>query len=94
MSLKNLLEKYKTDPEFILEGLKYDLACEIKRIMQEKGVTNKELASRLGVSPAYISKVLGGSNITLKTLARILSALETDAGIRLVERKFNRYDNL
>jgi len=83
MSLSGLLKECKKDPDFIFEGLLFDLACELKKIMVEKGITKKELAKRLGVSPAYITKILGGSNITLRTVARILAALEADVSIRL-----------
>jgi len=89
MSLSALLKNYKKDPDFVFNELVYDLACELKRIMEQKGVTKKELAQRLGVSPAYVTKVLGGSNITLKTVARILAALEADVSITLKNRKEN-----
>ncbi len=87
MSLSALLKDCRKDPDFVFEELVYDIACELKRIMEERGITKKQLAQRLGVSPAYVSKVLGGSNITLKTLARILAALEADVSIVLKSRK-------
>jgi transcriptional regulator with XRE-family HTH domain len=45
--------------------------------MQKHGVTNKELAERLGMSPARVSQIFSsnGQNLTLKTIARIQYAL-------------------
>lgn len=87
MILSVLLEEFKKEPSFVLEGLLYDLACELKKIMEEKGVTKKELAERLGVSPAYITKIFSGYNISLKTVARILAALEADVKLTFVDRE-------
>jgi transcriptional regulator with XRE-family HTH domain len=54
--------------------------------MLEKGLNKKQLAEKMGVSPAYITKIFSGENISLKTVAKILSALEVDAGIRIINR--------
>jgi transcriptional regulator with XRE-family HTH domain len=59
--------------------------------MIEKGLNKKQLAERMGVSPAYITKIFSGQNISLKTVAKILSALEVDAGIRIIDRKKINY---
>ncbi len=48
-----------------------------------KGITGREA----GVSLASISKMPGGSGITLRTLARNLSALETNVETRLERRR-------
>jgi len=78
MLLKELLEDFKNDPDYIYEGLKYDLSEQLYELMKAKGVTKKELAKRMGVSPAYISKIFGADNISLRTVAKVLAAL--DAG--------------
>lgn len=81
MSLRDLLEQHRYSEDFIYEGLVLDLSYALKKIMEEKGLTKKELAERMGVSPAYITKIFKGSNISLRTVAKILSALEVDARI-------------
>ena len=55
--------------------------------MEEKGITKKELAKRMGVSPAYITKIFSESNISLRTVAKVLSALEVDARLLLDKRE-------
>ncbi len=83
MTLKDLLNEYKFDPDFIYEGLKYDLSEQLKKLMEAKGITKKELAKKMGVSPSYISKIFGADNISLRTVAKVLAALEVDARIKL-----------
>ena len=83
MTLKDLLKNYKKDPEYIFEGLVFDLSCELKELMKKKGITKKELARRMGVSPAYITKIFSGSNVSLKTVARVLAAMEVDVTLKL-----------
>ncbi|TCK05210.1 helix-turn-helix domain-containing protein [Phorcysia thermohydrogeniphila] len=87
MSLRDLLEEYRYSEEFIYEGLRLDLSYWLKRLMEERGVTKKELAERMGVSPAYVTKIFSGSNISLRTVAKVLAALKVDAKLFLEERK-------
>jgi len=76
--LNEWLQELKYDPEFIFEGLKTHLAIQLKTIMEKKGIGKKELAERMGVSPSYVTKIFGGENISLKTVAKVLAALEED----------------
>ena len=84
-SLKDLAKTYKYDSEYIYEGLVYDIAVGIADLMDKKGIGKKELASRMGVTPSYITKILGGNNISLRTLAKVLAAMEAGVKIRFVE---------
>ena len=52
----------------------------IKDVLREKGVTQKDLASRLGISEPVVSVMVGG-NPTLQTLNDIAKAL----GVRVSE---------
>jgi transcriptional regulator with XRE-family HTH domain len=46
------------------------------RVMEDQGITQKELAERLGVTPATVSKTLSKtSNMTFETAANIAHAL-------------------
>ena len=91
MNLKNWLEEYKYDEEAIYEGLMLDLSYYLKQFMLEKGLNKKQLAEKMGVSPSYITKIFSGQNISLKTVAKILSALEIDAGIKIIDREKMNY---
>ncbi|GAB6071749.1 hypothetical protein JCM14244_01260 [Venenivibrio stagnispumantis] len=87
MNLKEWLEENKYDTERIYYGLLLDLSYYLKEFMIEKGLNKKQLAEKMGVSPAYITKIFSGQNISLKTVSKILSALEIDAGIKLINRE-------
>ncbi len=62
---------------FAIEALVFSVQIALQKAMQKNGVTNKELAERLGMSPARVSQVFSsnGPNLTLKTIARIQHAL-------------------
>jgi transcriptional regulator with XRE-family HTH domain len=51
----------------------------IKRIRAEKGVSQRELARRIGVSPAVMNRIEnGGGNLESSTILRISEALEVE----------------
>ena len=55
----------------------FHIADEIDDVLKAKGMTQKELAKRLGTSAAAVSRWLGGGhNFTLSTLARIYVVLD------------------
>ncbi|GHH16158.1 hypothetical protein GCM10008023_19840 [Sphingomonas glacialis] len=57
----------------------------IQAAINERGISQKDLAGLLGVAPSYVSQMLGDSarNLTLRTIARVLHALGRRADIRL-----------
>jgi transcriptional regulator with XRE-family HTH domain len=98
MSLRDLRENFKYDADFIYEGLRLDASYYLKQLMLEKGLNKKQLAERMGVSPAYITKIFSGENISLRTIAKVLSALEVEGGLRIIDRdrikqKLKTYEN-
>ena len=57
----------------------YAIAIRVRRRMEELGITQKELAQRLGCTQQHISALLGGmSNMTLETVAKLEQALSFD----------------
>lgn len=82
MSINNeLLGMQQGDEEvYAIEDLVFSVQVALQRAMNRKGVTNKQLAERLGMTPARVSQVFSsnGPNLTLKTIARIACALEED----------------
>jgi len=66
------LEAAKKHPAYWQEDLLVTLADRLSLEMDSQGMSRAGLARKLGVSPAYVTKVLRGhENLTLKTLARI-----------------------
>ena len=53
------------------------IALCVKRVLRVKGITQRELASRMGVSPQYVGRILKGQeNLTLAVIAKIEKALQ------------------
>lgn len=54
------------------------IALKVNAALDRLKLTKQELASRLGVSPQYVSRIVkGGENLTLETVARLEKALGT-----------------
>jgi len=86
--LKERLDEYRDDPEFVLESLILDINEQICAAMDRQGVNRRELAQRVGVSRQHITKLLNGSvNVTLRTLVKIACALESRPSFTLAPRK-------
>ena len=66
--------------ELYAEALAVSAQLAIQKSMSRNNVSQKELAERLGVSPARVSQILSahGRNLTLQTLGRIAHALQED----------------
>lgn len=50
----------------------------VKEVMQEKGITGRELAAMMQTTPQYISNVINGSGVSLNVLAEIADKLKVD----------------
>ena len=73
-------EAVATTPQDIRQQMEWSfhIADEIEDALKAKGMTQKELAERLGTSAAAVSRWLGGGhNFTLSTLAKISVVLGT-----------------
>src|SRR5687767_3852251 len=80
------VEKFAKDPEsmrlFQQERVILEATMRICEIMEEKNVSRKELADRLGKSKAHVSQLLDGEqNMTLRTLSDLFVALGVAAHI-------------
>lgn len=54
----------------------------IDHVMEEKGITRKELAERMGVHPSRISRLLNDpDNITIRTFYRLCNAVGVEPSI-------------
>lgn len=72
---KDLEESKKRSP-YYEESLRLRCIDEIIKVLDSQGISNSELAKRLGTSRSYITKLLRGcQNLTLDSLARIAFSL-------------------
>lgn len=62
---------------FAIEALVFSVQIALQKAMNKRGATNKDLAERLGMTPARVSQIFSskGANLTLRTIARVAHAL-------------------
>lgn len=76
---EELHNRLKTRDSYHVNAAKFELSEQIFQAMEDKGVSGAELARRLGVSRAYVNKVLQGSaNLTIESLVKIGRALDCE----------------
>ena len=74
--LDRLSDEYASDPDFVAEQLALEVTEEASRIMAARHLNKAGLAEMLGVSRAYVTRMLGAPpNMTLRTLAQLAIAL-------------------
>lgn len=77
--LQFMLTKARQTHAFKLETAKVEFTEGVVTLMERHGITQSVLAKRIGVSPAYITKILRGTtNFTLDTMVKIATALEAE----------------
>lgn len=82
--MKEKIAKYEDSFDFKHEELVLDITEQICNAMEEQGIDRAELADKMGVSRAFISKLLNGTpNLTTKTLLKITLALGRELSVKL-----------
>jgi len=85
---KNLLQKYENTVDFRLEVLINDLTEKLCVRMKENGITRSELAEKMNVTPAAVTKILrGNNNFTLRTLLILSDAVDARMMIDILPKK-------
>lgn len=60
----------------------FDIAVRVLDALRTKGMTQKDLAEKMGVSPQFVNKIIKGQeNLSLETITKLGAAL----GIKLIE---------
>ena len=78
------LAEFQKEPEFHVEGVLIRLGDEICLRMDELGMSRADLARKLGVSRAAVTRMLNGSpNMTLLKLVTVAMALDAEVEVRL-----------
>ena len=66
-------------PETLAFDMAAQFSAQVSHVLDEKGMTLKELADAMGVAQPSLCKMLGPkSNVTMKTVAKIAIALGCD----------------
>jgi transcriptional regulator with XRE-family HTH domain len=88
------LERYSGTPEYLAERIKYQITERIVEELLAQELPRAELAKKMGVSPAFISRLLNGSpNLTIQTWARMAHALDLDVDVEMPRRYIELFRN-
>jgi len=73
------LEKVQKTFDYRLENILLEVGENIALFMKEQNLSRAQMADRLGVSRAYVTKILNGNpNLTIKSLLSLSDVLEKD----------------
>ena len=83
----NIQEEAKGRDTYWAASMILDFTEGLHKIMEANGVTRSGLARRLGVSPAYITKVLRGNvNFTVDSMVRLVRAAGGEVSIHVAPK--------
>jgi transcriptional regulator with XRE-family HTH domain len=86
-SFKELIDEARGRDTYWAASMILDFTEGLHEIMKANGVTRSGLARRLGVSPAYITKVLRGNvNFTVDSMVRLVRAAGGEVSIHVAPK--------
>jgi len=86
-SFKDLFDQAKERDTYWVASLILDFTEGLHRMMEVNQVSRSELARRLGVSPAYVTKVLRGNvNFTLDSMVRLVRAAGGEVSLQVAQK--------
>jgi len=78
-------QEFRTVPErdllYIQEQLILDVTESICQLLSQRGLSQSDLADRLGVTKSRVSQYMDGANLTLRTVAKIFWTLGEEVTI-------------
>lgn len=81
------IAKYQDDPEFITHGILDDVTDVLCGEMDARGISRAELARKMGVSRAYVTRFLNTPlNTRVETIVRFAQAVGLDVKVELVDK--------
>ena len=87
-SFENYLKSSEKNKKYDENRFNLSILSQVFSIMKKEEITNAELAKRMNVSRAYITKLFKGNcNFTIKTVTAICRALDSDVDIRIKSRQ-------
>jgi plasmid maintenance system antidote protein VapI len=90
-SFKELLNEAKKQDTYRIGSAILDFTEGLHRTMEANGVTRSDLARRLRVSPAHITKVLRGNvNFTVDSMVRLVRAAGGEVHIQVAPKNHTK----
>jgi len=94
-SFKELFKDAKKRDTYWVASTILDFTEGLHKMMEANGVTRSDLARRLGVSPAYITKILRGNvNFTVDSMVRLVRAIGAEVRIQVTPMTETKKDHL
>jgi transcriptional regulator with XRE-family HTH domain len=82
---KEKLDTFKDDIVFQTEKVILDFTEQVVLFMEKQEMNRVDLAKRLGVSKAFVTKLLNGNpNLTIKTMVNIAKNLGCELSINIL----------
>jgi transcriptional regulator with XRE-family HTH domain len=86
--LTEILAKARSSVVYLTESVILDFTYDIERFMESRKLSRADLAKKVGVSPAYITKVLRGEgNLTVKSVVSLADAVGAKVVLQLVDKE-------
>jgi len=83
-NMQDVIAKAQQYDDYWIEAALYDFTETVCQLMEEADMSRSELAQKLDVSPAYITKLLrGDANVTIKTMVRLARVFGREVQIAL-----------
>jgi transcriptional regulator with XRE-family HTH domain len=77
--LNKHIKEHQNSENEIYTSLCFDFVDEVHTLLEERGWSQKDLADRMGKSPAEVSKLINGMhNVTFRTIAKLSDAFGVD----------------
>ena len=93
-SFKELLSEARERDTYWAASMILDFTEGLHQIMEANGITRSDLARRLRVSPAYITKVLRGNvNFTVDSMVRLVRAAGGEVSIHIAPKNKRKRNN-
>ena len=93
-SFKELLSEARERDTYWAASMILDFTEGLHKTMEANGITRSDLARRLGVSPAYITKVLRGNvNFTVDSMVRLVRAAGGEVSIHIAPKNKRARNN-
>ena len=82
--LQDWIDEFQGDPDYEFAKLAIEVGEQIVARMEERGMTQADVAREMGVSRARVSQILrGNDNLTLKSIVAVAIALDCRIEFRL-----------
>lgn len=93
---RKLIESAERSPIYWAEAAWLQFTGDLYELMEAQNVTRAELARRVGVSPAYITKVFRGTvNLTLESMCKLTLALNASPRVHVAPtNKLTRWNDV